>query len=153
MPYYTFRCKTKKKIAEFDKQMMFKEYDEHKAGKFIVKCEICGKCVPEIQMGGINLMIYDATPRTLGALADKNSKYRIPQAEEEAERKREQKKSQGKHVAPKEISTPWDAPNKPNIDNKEILRERKEKKKEYVAKFNKNKSQGRSPRDSNKRNS
>lgn len=136
---YSFRCK---KCGDFDKDYSFKEFDQIKAKTLIVKCD-CGKDV-EMLMGGVNCFIYMSDPRTLGTLAERNSKYRIGEEEEKAEQKREKRKAEGKHVAPKQIEVPWDAPDKKNIDSKEILKDRKERKKEYVAKFKPSKRSARS---------
>ena len=128
MPTYTFLCKNDG-VSEFDKDFLFKEFDQIKGGSLKVLCECCGNCNPEMVMGGINLYIYDATPRTLGSLADRNTKYRLPQVEEAEDIKREKDIKAGKKVAPKEINVPWDAPERPKVD----MKERKEKRKEAHA--------------------
>lgn len=129
MATYTFRCKNDG-FTEFDKDFSFKEFDQIKAGTLLVLCEVCGNCNPERIMGGIGTFIYISDPRTLGSLADRNAKYRIPQVEEQEEKKREAKIKAGKWVPKKEIEVPWDAPEKPKID----MKERKEKRKEINAK-------------------
>lgn len=128
MPYYDFKCTGKCKKV-FEKTFSFKEFDEIKAGNIKVLCEKCNSPA-KMALGGENVFIYMADPRTLGSLADRNSKYRIPQEEEKEERKREEKIKAGKYVPPKEINVPWDEPEKPKID----MKERKEKRKEANAK-------------------
>lgn len=137
---YSFRCG---KCGDFDRDYSFKEFDQIKANTLVVKCD-CGKNV-EMLMGGIGLFVYMSDPRTLGSLAERNSKYRIREEEEKDEQKREKRKAEGKHVAPKQIEIPWDAPEKKNFDNKEIMKDRKERKKEYVSKYKPSKRSPRSP--------
>ena len=132
---YTFRCKNGQ---EFDLEFSFKEFDEIKSGDLIVPCESCEKCQPELVMGGQNCFVWFSDPKTLGTLAERNAKYRIPQAEEEAEKKREKKIAAGKYVEPKQIDVPWEKP-----EQKVDMKERREKRNEHIAK---NKSSGRSPR-------
>lgn len=127
---YSFSClNPTHNCPDFDKDYSFKEFDQIKAGTLKVPCEVCGGYT-EMIMGGIGVYIYDATPKTLGGLADRNTKYRLPQVEEEEDKKREAKKAAGKWVPPKEINIPWDAPEKPKFDKKE----RKERRKEATAK-------------------
>lgn len=128
MATYSFHCQNND-CPDFDRDYSFKEFDQIKAGTLNVLCETCGKNTCEMIMGGIGVYIYDATPRTLGSLADRNTKYRLPQAEEAEDKKQEARKKAGKYVAPKEITVPWDAPEKPKID----MKERKEKRKEAKA--------------------
>lgn len=129
MPTYSFSClNPNTNCPDFDKDYTFKEFDQIKAGALKVPCQSCG-WYTEMIMGGIGVYIYDATPKTLGSLADRNTKYRLPQVEEIEDKKREARKKTGKYVAPKEINVPWDAPERPKVD----MKERKEKRKEAKA--------------------
>ena len=126
--YYDFRCDKCNSTEE--KQYSFAEFDKLKSGEIIDRCSNCnGKT--SMVMGGVNVFIYDATPRTLGTLAERNSKFRIPQEMEKKEREIEKAKAEGKAV-PKELTTWWDKPEKPKVDK----RLRKEMRNEHVAKYN-----------------
>lgn len=126
MPTYEFRCQNTKNI--FERDLSFKEFDKFKAGELTIICSICPSCKPE-QIMPTGVSVYNATPRTLGSLADRNTKYRLPIYEMEEEKKREKKKAAGKFVPPKEIYVPWERP-EVKID----MKERKAKKEEYLAK-------------------
>jgi hypothetical protein len=95
-------------------------------------CDACSNCIPEMLMGGVGLFVYMSDPRTLGSLADRNAKFRIPQVAEEKEKKREQDKKEGKFVPKQDVTTWWDKPEGPKVD----MQERKKVKKEHVAKYN-----------------
>lgn len=125
---YQFRCNKCK--FDQDKEYSFKEFDQLKSGELVDTCSKCGKKTERL-MGGVNTFVWFSDPRTLGSLADRNAKYRIPQVEAEEEKKREEKIKAGKKVPPKEIVVPWEAPERPKVD----MKERKEKKKEFIAKY------------------
>ncbi len=129
---YSFKCH--KCNVVYDEDYSFKEFDQMKAGELIVRCHTCEEPVERL-MGGENTFIWFSDPKTLGTLAERNSKFRIAQEEEKDEVKREEKKKAGKYVPPKEVVVPWEAPAKKSMDNKDVLKERKERKKEYVAKY------------------
>lgn len=127
MPEYTFHCTNKKCDKEFDQYLSFAQFDQLKNNKISVSCD-CGSDT-ELLIGE-NITVYDATPRTLGTLAERNAKFRVPQVEEEEEIKREKKRAEGKWVPPKEVSTWWEKPERPKVD----MKERKAVKEEHIAK-------------------
>ncbi len=93
-------------------------------------------------MGGENVFVWFSDPKTIGGLADKNTDRRIIEVSEEEEKKREKKRAEGKYVAPKEITTPWERPER-KIDRKL----RKEMRNEQLAKSKSRKSSPRPNRD------
>jgi hypothetical protein len=126
------RCAT-----EFDHHLSFADYDLYETKKILVGCPEC-KC-ENTQMLVIckdalclDIGPLSSDPKTLGALAERNAKYRIPQAEEEADKKREERIKAGKPVKPKEVKTWWEKPEKPITQ--EVLKERKLKKDEFLRK-------------------
>lgn len=93
IPTYLFVCN--RCHTEFEHYLSFLDFDKLEAGKISIKCGECGSTTKR-EMGGQNVFIYDATPKTLGSLADKNTKYLLPRHEEKLQKEKEQAKKDGK---------------------------------------------------------
>lgn len=129
---YTFKCVNE---TEFEMEYSFKEFDQIKVGTLKVPCQICKGCEPQMVMGGQNCFVWFSDPKTLGGLADRNTKYRLPEYEAEQEKKREKKIKEGKYVGPKEVVIPWE-----KEERKVDMAERRQKRDEILAKSGNKKS-------------